>query len=589
MSGSRQQRFGALRPRGGRGHHLPIPNNLSSPLWQDGGASDMHIERKPKAYSYTRFSTPEQAKSDSSTRQALAAERWVKEHNVELDTELTFRDEGVSAFDGLNVERGALGAFLRAVQNGDVPKGSWLLVENLDRISRQKPRRAARLMEDIIEAGVTVVDLHDGSQYSAQALDEDSLLLIGMVFRFIRANEESELKASRVAAARLRAREQFASDQPLTKAYTKQLPGWLRWNDDTRQVEAIPERAEVVRKMFELADAGSGQHKIAAWLNTNAGEPWGRGKGRGCRWHRSYVRKVLTNQAVIGIFTPHIIQRDPKTRRKIRKPLDAIRHRFPAIVDRDLFERVSNRIGTTAPRGKNSGAAARSIFAGILKCRHCGGTVTRVSKGKHVYLVCSAANSSARTCHYEAVPYSDAEAGFVWQVRKIIDEAPRGRDTADLEQQIAVADAETDALYSEVQDLLAISIEEKSAAARKNLSRREADLTDAEERARRLRARRDQLATTAVRRRLSAIEQAFTEEPLDILKANAALREAAERMVLFPAEGRIEIYWRHADQPQEAVLYTRKFDWTGEGLARAQSESSHGGEHSEESDDQPNA
>ena len=49
----------------------------------------------------------------------------------------------------------------------------------------------------------------------------------------------------------------------------------------------------------------------------------------------------------------------------------------------------------------------RSMFAGILKCRHCGGTVTRVSKGKHVYLVCSAANSSSRTCQYEAVPYFD--------------------------------------------------------------------------------------------------------------------------------------------------------------------------------------
>jgi len=204
--------------------------------------------QKPKAYSYTRFSTPEQAKGDSSIRQALAAERWAKEQNVELDTELTFRDEGISAFDGLNVERGALGAFLRAVQSGDVAKGSWLLVESLDRISRQKPRKAARLMEDIIEAGVTVVDLYDGArEYSTQTLDYDSLLLIGMVFRFIRANEESEIKASRVAAARQRAREHFASEQPLTKAYTKQLPGWLRWNDDAKRIEAIPERANVVR------------------------------------------------------------------------------------------------------------------------------------------------------------------------------------------------------------------------------------------------------------------------------------------------------------------------------------------------------
>jgi DNA invertase Pin-like site-specific DNA recombinase len=554
-------------------------DQISSPLWQDGGATEMHTERKPKAYSYTRFSTPEQAKGDSSTRQALAAERWAKEHNVELDTELTFRDEGISAFDGLNVERGALGAFLKAVQSGDVPKGSWLLVESLDRISRQKPRKAARLMEDIVEAGVIVVDLYDGArEYSTEALDNDNFLLVQMVLRFIRANEESEIKAARVAAARRRSRERFASDQPLTEAYTKQLPGWLRWNEETKVIEPIPERAEIVRKMFEMADAGSGQHKIAAWLNTNAGEPWGRGKRKGCRWHRSYVRKVLTNRAVIGIFTPHIIERDPKTRRKTRKPADPITHRFPAIVDRDLFERVSSRIGTTAPRGKNSGAAVRSIFAGILKCRHCGGTVTRVSKGKHVYLVCSAANSSSRSCHYEAVPYSQAEEHFVLTIRGIIDEAPRGKDTAELEEQIAKADVAADALFDMVQELLVISIEEKSAAARKSLSEREAALADAEERARRLRERRGQLATAAVRRRLSAIEQALTEQPLDIHKANAALREAIERMVIFPAEGRIEIFWRHADQPQDAVLLTRKFDWTG---GRPQSESSEGNANTE--------
>jgi DNA invertase Pin-like site-specific DNA recombinase len=100
----------------------------------------MQSERKPKAYSYTRFSTPEQARGDSSTRQALAARRWAEGRGVELDAELTFRDEGVTAYDGSNVERGALGAFLKAVYCGDVAKGSWLLVESLDRISRQKNR-----------------------------------------------------------------------------------------------------------------------------------------------------------------------------------------------------------------------------------------------------------------------------------------------------------------------------------------------------------------------------------------------------------------------------------------------------------------
>src|SRR6516165_10598751 len=103
-------------------------NEVFRPLWQGSEASGMQSERKPKAYSHTRFSTPEQAKGDSSTRQTLAANRWAQEHGVELDAELTFRDEGVTAYDGSNVERGALGAFLKAVHCGDVGQGSWLLV-----------------------------------------------------------------------------------------------------------------------------------------------------------------------------------------------------------------------------------------------------------------------------------------------------------------------------------------------------------------------------------------------------------------------------------------------------------------------------
>jgi hypothetical protein len=30
---------------------------------------------------------------------------------------------------------------------------------------------------------------------------------------------------------------------------------------------------------------------------------------------------------------------------------------------------------------------------------------------------------------------------------------------------------------------------------------------------------------------------------------------------MFPAEGRLDIYWRHADEPQETVFMTSRFEW----------------------------
>lgn len=43
-----------------------------------------------KAYSYLRFSTPEQMKGDSFRRQREMAEAYARTHGYELDTSLTF-------------------------------------------------------------------------------------------------------------------------------------------------------------------------------------------------------------------------------------------------------------------------------------------------------------------------------------------------------------------------------------------------------------------------------------------------------------------------------------------------------------------
>jgi Resolvase, N terminal domain len=92
----------------------------------------------PRAYSYIRFSTPQQAKGDSHRRQADKAARYAAEHGLVLDAELNLTDLGVSAYRGKNAKTGALGVFLRAVEDGTVPRGSFLLIENIDR--DQTPR-----------------------------------------------------------------------------------------------------------------------------------------------------------------------------------------------------------------------------------------------------------------------------------------------------------------------------------------------------------------------------------------------------------------------------------------------------------------
>ena len=60
----------------------------------------MNISTMARAYSYIRFSTPEQAEGDSFRRQTELSEDYAKAHKLIFDRSLNLRDEGLSAFKG---------------------------------------------------------------------------------------------------------------------------------------------------------------------------------------------------------------------------------------------------------------------------------------------------------------------------------------------------------------------------------------------------------------------------------------------------------------------------------------------------------
>ena len=138
----------------------------------------------PKAYSYIRFSTPEQANGDSFRRQTELSNRYAEDHGLNLDTSLSLCDFGVSGFTGENRSKGALALFLKAVETGRVPAGSFLLVESLDRLSRDTMSERMSLFIGLINAGLTVVTLANGQSYSKSTINTDlSKLMLSLVVR----------------------------------------------------------------------------------------------------------------------------------------------------------------------------------------------------------------------------------------------------------------------------------------------------------------------------------------------------------------------------------------------------------------------
>src|SRR4051812_26452702 len=109
---------------------------------------------KPRAYSYIRFSAARQADGGSLDRQLRQTLAYCERHGLELDDSLSLSDLGVSAFRGDNVKTGALAAFLEACRTGRVPRGSRLIVESLDRLSRDEIRPALQLFLALQDFGI---------------------------------------------------------------------------------------------------------------------------------------------------------------------------------------------------------------------------------------------------------------------------------------------------------------------------------------------------------------------------------------------------------------------------------------------------
>jgi len=248
----------------------------------------------PKCYSYIRFSTPEQQKGDSLRRQLKLSENYAKEHGLELDP---MRDLGLSAFKGEHRTKGALGRFLALVKSGKIPKGSTLIVESLDRLSREQVFDALDQFRDIIRAGIRIVTLADHMEYTQESINANIGQLMFSLTIMSRAYEESLTKAKRLKEAWSGKRENIAK-----KKLTARAPAWLRLNKSRTAFEPIPERVEVINRIFRDKLAGKGTRTIVYELNQQAA--WlpdcQKQSSKTPEWRESYVQKILRSTAVIG-------------------------------------------------------------------------------------------------------------------------------------------------------------------------------------------------------------------------------------------------------------------------------------------------
>ena len=348
---------------------------------------------EPKVYSYIRFSTPDQAMGDSERRQWDAAQRCAEKQGMLLDDALRIVDRGVSGFHGDNRKRGALGQFLQRVENGDVAPGSILLVENIDRLTREGAVTAIRkIIGCLWDHGIILQTLSPDISYPPESEKEDKCILM---FLYLQLAQEGSKRKSDLQKANWEQKRKLARKGILM---TGRAPAWL--DKKGNGFETIEEAAEAVRRIFDLRLQGMGTRKIAIKLNSEGAwtapkSPKRRSEG----WRHSYINKILRSRAVIGEFQPHTKQGGK--RRPIEEPIP---NYYPRIVDPGVFHSVQMMLKENKGKGGRTGKGG-NLFTHLVKCAYCGAAMHLIDKGSppkgSKYLVC---DYGRRAVRYENEP-----------------------------------------------------------------------------------------------------------------------------------------------------------------------------------------
>ena len=333
-----------------------------------------------KVFSYIRFSSARQSAGDSYSRQVKAAKTFCDENDLELadPREYLFFDAGRSAFKGKHLDdTGELARFLSFVEDGTIPPGSYLVVESLDRLSREKVRDALPRFLDLLAKGINVYTSVDKRLYTK---DYNELDLIISIISMSRAHEESALKGGRVSSAwRNKQKEARETGKPLGKL----RPLWLDVTPDGYVLN--PANVAVVRRIFDLSTKGHGSRIIAATLNQEGVASFSAGRNNfSGLWGFSTVRHILGSRAVLGEYQPHIFIDGKRT-----PDGEPIKGYFPAVLTEDEFylahaARSSRKTHTITKTTTNF-----NVLAGILYCYKCGALIHLQGQRGRKYYKCS--------------------------------------------------------------------------------------------------------------------------------------------------------------------------------------------------------
>ena len=329
---------------------------------------------------YRRFSSDEQERGDSLTRQTRECERYARTMGWTISATLT--DKGRSAYAGDHLKPDAeLGIFIARLDRGEISNGSILLVERLDRLSRRPVAEAMSWLYSLTTRGLQIAIADKGKVFTSEMSFEDFLTT---ALSLAVGNEESAKKSERTLSTKKRLWALAEKKEGPWTNLAARPPLWLKRLPDGWEVNE--HRAQMIRDIYQWSANGLGAVLITNRLNRLGEHPWGLWrKYNDGGWGRTAVRQLLANPAVEGDFVG-------ETGTFAGRVIHAF---YPRIVDADLVASARlNQQARSKAAGKRASVGSSNLFPGVVcgECGHRAFLSSSVSKGKrYAYFRCEAA------------------------------------------------------------------------------------------------------------------------------------------------------------------------------------------------------
>ncbi len=324
-----------------------------------------------------------------------------------------------------NPGRKEFGAMLRLLQSD--PQCRTVLVEKTDRLYRNRTDSIA--FEELIEKrNVEIHLVKEGRVIAKDSRSQDKFMhdIHVAVAKHYSENLREEVKKGMREKA----------EQGI---YPGHAPFGYKNNTATRSIEVDPQRAPLLRKIFEVY--ASGEHSLTTLRKTILRET-------GVQISRAYLEIVLKNPFYIGRFIWQGIEY-----KGTHEPL----------VSLELFQRVQD---TFAGRNKPKYRKHSFAFAGLLTCAHDGCAVTtELQKGKYVYYRCTHGRGKCSLPYMREQDVSERLGELLKQIyvpetiaRTVVDslhadlnrsEQKRQEQVAGLHQRLAALRTRMDQLYED--------------------------------------------------------------------------------------------------------------------------------------------